>query len=59
MPFLNEIPQTIVIYIVIAILSALFFAQQFGTASIGKMFGPIMLIWFTYAFYFRNNTYFC
>jgi KUP system potassium uptake protein len=46
MPFLNEIPQSIVIYIVIAILSALFFAQQFGTASIGKLFGPIMLIWF-------------
>lgn len=46
LPFLNEIPQTIVVYIVIAILSALFFAQQFGTASIGKMFGPIMLVWF-------------
>jgi KUP system potassium uptake protein len=46
LPFLNEIPQTIVVYIVIAILSALFFAQQFGTASIGKLFGPIMLVWF-------------
>lgn len=33
--------------IVVAILTALFFAQQFGTASIGKAFGPIMLIWFT------------
>lgn len=46
LPFLNEIPQTIVVYIVIAILSALFFSQQFGTASIGRLFGPIMLIWF-------------
>ncbi len=50
LPFLNEIPQAIVVYIVIAILSALFFAQQFGTASIGKMFGPIMLVWFSTLF---------
>lgn len=50
LPFLNEIPQAIVVYIVIAILSALFFAQQFGTASIGKLFGPIMLIWFSTLF---------
>jgi len=34
------------VYIVIAIISLLFFVQQFGTASIGKMFGPIMLVWF-------------
>ncbi|MFN4314541.1 MAG: KUP/HAK/KT family potassium transporter [Chitinophagaceae bacterium] len=38
--------QTIVI-IVICILSAFFFLQQFGTASIGKMFGPVMFLWFT------------
>jgi KUP system potassium uptake protein len=25
----------------------MFFMQQFGTASIGKLFGPIMLIWFS------------
>jgi KUP system potassium uptake protein len=37
--------QTIVI-IVIAILTVLFFFQQFGTTSIGKAFGPIMLMWF-------------
>jgi KUP system potassium uptake protein len=37
--------QTIVI-IVLAILALLFFMQQFGTNSIGKMFGPIMIIWF-------------
>ncbi|MDF2187660.1 KUP/HAK/KT family potassium transporter [Paraflavitalea sp. CAU 1676] len=36
-----------IIYIVIAILALFFFLQQFGTASIGKLFGPIMLIWFS------------
>ncbi len=38
--------QTIVI-IVLAILVLLFFLQQFGSASIGKLFGPIMMVWFT------------
>jgi KUP system potassium uptake protein len=33
--------------IVIAILSLLFFFQQFGTDLIGRSFGPIMMIWFT------------
>lgn len=32
--------------IVIAIISALFFFQRFGTQAIGKSFGPIMTIWF-------------
>ncbi|MEO6612269.1 MAG: KUP/HAK/KT family potassium transporter [Chitinophagaceae bacterium] len=36
-----------VIIIVLSILVLFFFMQQFGTASIGKMFGPIMFIWFT------------
>ncbi|MEO6537039.1 MAG: KUP/HAK/KT family potassium transporter [Ferruginibacter sp.] len=45
-PALHEISQWTVIYIVIAILSALFFMQQFGTALIGKFFGPIMTVWF-------------
>jgi KUP system potassium uptake protein len=43
---LEAISQRQVVYIVIAIISLLFFVQQFGTASIGKMFGPIMLVWF-------------
>lgn len=38
--------NTIVI-IVLSILAAFFFLQQFGTASIGKLFGPIMFIWFS------------
>lgn len=33
--------------IVLLIISAVFFAQRFGTQTIGKAFGPIMLIWLT------------
>jgi KUP system potassium uptake protein len=36
-----------VVIIVIIILTLFFFMQQFGTASIGKLFGPVMFIWFT------------
>jgi len=46
-PSLYDIPQSTIVYIVLAILSVFFFSQQFGTASIGKLFGPIMGIWFT------------
>ncbi len=42
----SEIHTSTVVMIVLVILAFLFFAQQFGTASIGKMFGPIMLLWF-------------
>ncbi len=35
------------IYIVVAIITALFLIQQFGTSVVGKAFGPIMVIWFT------------
>jgi KUP system potassium uptake protein len=45
-PALADISQGTIIWIVIAILSALFFIQQFGTAFIGRFFGPIMTIWF-------------
>jgi KUP system potassium uptake protein len=34
-------------WIVIAIISTLFFIQRFGTAIVGKGFGPIMFIWFS------------
>ncbi len=43
---LADIHTSTIVYIVIGILSVLFFLQQFGTASIGKMFGPIMFCWF-------------
>lgn len=36
-----------IVYIVLVILGFFFFLQQFGTASIGKFFGPIMFIWFS------------
>ena len=45
--FFSNINGTTIVYIVIGILILLFFSQQFGTASIGKMFGPIMCIWFS------------
>jgi KUP system potassium uptake protein len=34
------------VYIVIGILFALFFIQQFGSNFIGKFFGPLMTLWF-------------
>jgi KUP system potassium uptake protein len=40
-------PQVSVIPIVIAIITALFIIQQFGTSLVGKLFGPIMFLWFT------------
>jgi KUP system potassium uptake protein len=45
-PYFTNI-QDYIIYIVIGIIVLFFFLQQFGTASIGRMFGPIMLIWFS------------
>ncbi|MGV8091633.1 MAG: KUP/HAK/KT family potassium transporter [Mangrovibacterium sp.] len=40
-------PEINVLPVVIFILTALFFIQQFGTKFIGNSFGPIMVIWFT------------
>lgn len=39
-------PKIPVIPVVLLIITALFFVQQFGTRFIGKSFGPIMVIWF-------------
>ena len=47
LPTFHDITQNTIVAIVIAIISGLFFVQQFGTASIGKLFGPIMFIWFS------------
>lgn len=47
LPVLHSLHQNTIVVFVIAILTIIFFLQQFGTASIGKMFGPIMLIWFS------------
>jgi len=35
-----------IVYIVLGILAAIFFTQQFGTATIGRTFGPVMFVWF-------------
>jgi KUP system potassium uptake protein len=45
-PKFESIEQQTIVLIVISILTMLFFLQQFGTASIGILFGPIMLVWF-------------
>ena len=39
-------PDTPVVFITLFILFIVFVVQQFGTASIGKFFGPIMVTWF-------------
>ncbi|MDP3642936.1 MAG: KUP/HAK/KT family potassium transporter [Bacteroidota bacterium] len=39
-------PDIPVLPVVLTIISALFFIQQFGTNFIGKSFGPMMVIWF-------------
>lgn len=46
LPAMASVSDTTIIAIVLCIISALFFMQQFGTASIGKLFGPVMTIWF-------------
>ena len=40
--------QTVVILITLTIISILFMIQQSGTSSIGKMVGPVMMIWFLF-----------
>ena len=48
LPYLGiEDGSNTVVIIVLSILALFFFMQQFGTASIGRLFGPIMFIWFT------------
>ena len=40
-------PETPVVPIALCIVTVLFFIQQFGTNMIGKLFGPLMLLWFS------------
>ncbi len=42
----NKFENVPVLQIVLVILTILFIIQQFGTNLIGKLFGPVMLIWF-------------
>jgi KUP system potassium uptake protein len=46
LPALKHIQQSTIITIVLSIITLLFVVQQFGTASIGKFFGPMMTLWF-------------
>ena len=39
-------PHTPVVAITLVIIAIVFIVQQFGTSSIGKLFGPVMVIWF-------------
>ena len=45
-PRFGNVDQQTIVLIVLGIITIIFFLQQFGTASIGRLFGPIMLIWF-------------
>jgi len=45
-PLLHDIRQSTIVLIVIACITLLFMIQQFGTAFLGRLFGPVMLIWF-------------
>src|SRR4051812_10329867 len=39
--------ETYVIEITLAIISVLFLIQRFGTGAVGRLFGPVMGVWFT------------
>lgn len=43
----SKYPGIPTVSIAIGIISMLFFAQRFGTAAMGRSFGPIMFIWFS------------
>lgn len=47
----NVNPDIPIIPIVVGIIVVLFSVQQFGTAAIGKLFGPVMLVWFSFLGY--------
>ena len=46
-PSLHNINQWSIIYIVLGIITVLFFIQQFGSSFIGRFFGPVMTVWFS------------
>ncbi len=47
LPQLKDMHPNTIVTIVLSILTLFFFAQQFGTGSIGVWFGPIMFVWFS------------
>jgi len=42
-----KFPEVQVIPIVLTIITVLFVIQQFGTDLVGRLFGPVMFLWFT------------
>ncbi|WP_242590586.1 KUP/HAK/KT family potassium transporter [Candidatus Enterococcus courvalinii] len=40
--------QTIIVIITLVIILSLFMVQRFGSELVGKAFGPIMFLWFTF-----------
>lgn len=40
--------QSIIVWITLVIILILFSVQRFGTDAVGKAFGPIMFLWFTF-----------
>lgn len=46
LPQFTNLAKDTIVYIVLGIITVFFFAQQFGTSSIGKLFGPFMSLWF-------------
>ena len=43
----GAIPREAIVAITVVILVALFYVQRKGTGTIGKAFGPVMLLWFS------------
>src|SRR3954471_17527657 len=39
--------ESVVIEITLAIITVLFLIQRFGTGAVGRLFGPVMGVWFT------------
>jgi KUP system potassium uptake protein len=39
--------ESLVVPITIAVLTLLFAIQRFGTHAVGRLFGPVMVVWFT------------
>ena len=44
---LTPLAEPYVVPISVAIICVLFFIQQYGTHRVGRLFGPVMLAWFT------------
>src|SRR6218665_189205 len=47
-----DITANAIVLIVLAILAVLFVFQQFGSSTVGKAFGPVMLAWFIFIGFF-------